>query len=111
MAYLVDTDVVMEHLADDPVAVQLLKDLGPSGVAISMVSYMETIQELLRSSDRVAAEAKFQTFLTKVPIIPFSHEIARRCAALREELRLCRASACGLVHSISLRQRPRSNSA
>jgi tRNA(fMet)-specific endonuclease VapC len=88
MAYLIDTDVVIEHLADDPAAVQLLKDLSPSGVAISMVTYMETVQGLLRSSDPATAEAKFQAFLTNVPIAPFSQEVARRCAALREDLRV-----------------------
>jgi predicted nucleic acid-binding protein len=88
MAYLFDTDNVIEHLADEPSAVRLLKDLSPSGVAISMVSFRETVQGLLRSSDRATVEAKFQSFLTDVPIAPFSQEVARRCAALREELRV-----------------------
>jgi predicted nucleic acid-binding protein len=35
----------------------------------------------------VAAEAKLAAFLAKVPILPFSPEVARRCARLRLDLK------------------------
>ena len=38
MPYLLDTDVVIDRLNQDPATVQLLAALAPSGVAISIVT-------------------------------------------------------------------------
>jgi len=38
MADLIDTDVLADHLTGDPVAVRLLQQLAPSGLAIAMVT-------------------------------------------------------------------------
>jgi predicted nucleic acid-binding protein len=87
MAFLIDTDVLSDHLADDPAAVQLLQQLALSGIAIAMVTYMEAFQGALQSPDPTSAEAKLSTFLEKVPVLPFSYEVARRCARMRLELK------------------------
>lgn len=87
MTYLIDSDIVIDHLADEPAAVNLLRHLAQAGIAISVVTYMEVYQGILRSSDPVVAHAKFHAFLTGVEIIPFFPETARRCADVREGLR------------------------
>jgi predicted nucleic acid-binding protein len=51
MAFLIDTDVLSDHLADEPAAVQLLQQLALSGIAIAMVTYMESFQGALQSPD------------------------------------------------------------
>ncbi len=41
MPYLVDTDLVIDHLATITEANQLLDTLAPEGKAISIITYME----------------------------------------------------------------------
>ena len=86
MGYLLDSDVVIDHLAGDPEARQLIDRLAPEGVAISAITYMEVYQGILRSPDPARAEAGLAAFLAGVPVVPFSLDAARRCAALREHL-------------------------
>jgi predicted nucleic acid-binding protein len=87
MPYLIDTDVLSDHLADDPATVQLLQQPVPDGISISMITYMEAYQGVLQSPDPAAAQAKFAAFIAQVPVVPFSHEVARRCAELRLTLK------------------------
>lgn len=86
MAYLIDSDVVIDHLHDDPAARRLLDRLAPDGLTISMITYLEVYQGTLVSPDPAQAQAKLDAFLAAVPIVPFSAEVARRCARLRTEL-------------------------
>ncbi len=87
MPYLIDSDWVIDHLDNVPEAVELLDLLASEGIAVSIITYMEVIQGRLRSPDPERAEAKFAEFLRGVPVLPFSLDVARRCAALRETLR------------------------
>jgi tRNA(fMet)-specific endonuclease VapC len=87
MPYLIDSDIVIDHLANVPEATQLLEGLAPAGIAISIITYMETYQGVSRSPDLQAAQEKFQAFLATVPVLPFSLPVAERCAMLRERLR------------------------
>jgi predicted nucleic acid-binding protein len=86
MAYLIDSDVVIDRLADDPAARRLLDRLASDGLMISMITYMEVYQGTLLSLDPAQAHAKLDAFVAEVPIIPFSAEVARRCARLRGDL-------------------------
>lgn len=86
MAYLVDSDFVIDHLANVPEVSQLLESLAEEGIAISVITYMEAYQGTLRSP-LAEAEALFGAFAEVVPIIPFSLAVARRCADLRETRR------------------------
>jgi tRNA(fMet)-specific endonuclease VapC len=86
MAYLIDSDVVIDQLAGDPAARQLLERLASDGLKISMITYMEVYQGTLVSPGPAQAQAKLDAFLAEVPIVPFSDEVARRCARLRSEL-------------------------
>jgi predicted nucleic acid-binding protein len=86
MAYLIDSDVVIDHLGDDPAARRLSDRLAPDGQSISMITYLEVFQGTLISPDPDQAQAKLDTFLAAVPIVPFSAEVARRCARLRTVL-------------------------
>jgi tRNA(fMet)-specific endonuclease VapC len=86
MAYLIDSDLVIDHLADDPAARRLLDRLAPDGLTISMITYLEVYQGILVSPDPDQAQARLDAFLAAVPIVPFSTPVARRCARLRVEL-------------------------
>jgi predicted nucleic acid-binding protein len=88
MAYLIDTDIVIDHLEQLPDVTALLERLLAQGVAISIITYMEAYQGVLRSPAHADAELRFAALLDVVPILPFSPAAARRCAALREQLRI-----------------------
>jgi tRNA(fMet)-specific endonuclease VapC len=88
MAYLIDSDWVIDHLANVPEATELLEGLAEEGIAISVVTYMEVFQGLLRSpSVQEEAEPRFGAFVEGVPVVPLSLAVARRCARIRQTLR------------------------
>jgi predicted nucleic acid-binding protein len=70
MPYLVDTDLLIDHLAHIPQANQLLNRLSPEGIAISIITYMEAYQGIVRSPNIKQARAKIQTFRRSVPSFP-----------------------------------------
>jgi predicted nucleic acid-binding protein len=86
MGYLVDTDVVIDHLGDDPATVQLLDQLSASRLHISIITYLETYQGLLRSPDIAIAQTRFADLLDGIAVLPLDEDVARRCAQLREDL-------------------------
>jgi tRNA(fMet)-specific endonuclease VapC len=87
MSYLIDSDWVIDQLAADPAAVQLLGQLAPTGIAISVVSLMEVLEGVLRSADPRQQRTDLKTFLTTVPVLPFTEAVAERCAQVRDSLR------------------------
>ncbi len=87
MPYLVDSNIVVDHLLDVPTASALLEQLALEGIAISIVTYMEAFQGVEQSSDLEKAREKFKTFLAGVLILPFSFAVAERCARLRKTLK------------------------
>lgn len=103
MAYLLDSDVVIDQLGADPATQRLLDRLADHGLLISMVTYMEVYQGTLVNPDPRAAQAQLDEFLSGVPIVPFSQAVARRCARLRTQLqhdrRRVRARALDLLNA------------
>jgi predicted nucleic acid-binding protein len=87
MPYLIDSHVVIDHLADVPEASDLLTRLAADGIAISIITYMEAFQGVARSSHPEEAQAKFQILAKSIPILTLSIAVAERCARLRETLR------------------------
>jgi predicted nucleic acid-binding protein len=87
MPHLIDTDWLIDYLDNDPQALALIDPLIPTGVAISVITYMEAYQGTLRKPDVPRAQAEVEAFLQHAPILPISLEVARRCAQLREDLR------------------------
>ncbi len=87
MAYLLDSDLVIDHLANDPGVVRVMSRLAPSGLAMSAVSYKEAYQGIGRGLDPRATEAALQALVEIAPILPFSVAEARRCARIRESRR------------------------
>ncbi len=87
MAYLLDSNLVIPYLADDPATVPLIERLAPEGIAISIITYLEVYQGTLRSADPERAQEQFERFLAVVPTLSLSPAVARRCARLREDLK------------------------
>jgi predicted nucleic acid-binding protein len=70
-----------------PEAVRLLESLAQDGIAISIITYMEVYQGVLRSPGSREAQTKLRAFVDAVPMLPLSAAVAERCALLRETLR------------------------
>ena len=87
MPYLIDTNWLIEYLADLPEAARLLERLAPDGIAISIINYMEVYEGIESASNRREVEDKFQAFAELAPVLPLSQAVARRCAQLRHALR------------------------
>jgi len=86
MPYLVDSDIVIDHLTNIPETTALLENFAADGIAISIITYMETYQGVLRSPQPDLANKQFTAFVNSLPVLPFSLSTARRCAQLRETL-------------------------
>lgn len=87
MPYLLDSDWFLDVLFAEPRGLALVDRLSPSGISISIVTYMEAYQSVLRAPDEGRAQGELERFLADIPVLPFSTAVARRCASLREQLR------------------------
>ncbi|MBI5287871.1 MAG: type II toxin-antitoxin system VapC family toxin [Chloroflexi bacterium] len=87
MPSLIDTDWTIDRLNGDGAAISLLNELANDGIAISIVTYMEAYQGVLRSERPDRAEHQFHALLDGIPVLPLSRGVARRCARLRHELK------------------------
>ncbi len=87
MPYLIDADWLIDYLGSNPRARTLIDPLIPAGVAVSIITYMEAYQGVLRKADVAQAAADLTAFLHNAPLVPFSLEVAQRCALLREDLK------------------------
>jgi predicted nucleic acid-binding protein len=87
MTYLLDSDIVIPVQAGDAATKHLVGSLMSTGVSMSMVTYMEVWQGVLESPNPAAARLALDVFIVDVPVLPFSAELARRCAELRSLLK------------------------
>lgn len=87
MRYLIDSDWVIDLLADVPAAVQRVSQLSADGVAVSIITYMEAFQGVEQHPDPEDARAIFDAFFDSLTVLPLSYAIARRCARLRRQLK------------------------
>jgi predicted nucleic acid-binding protein len=101
MAYLIDSDWTIDHLNDDPSAIQLLLNLATDDLYISIVTYMEAYQGTLRWSDD-SRTAKLRRFVEGVPILYFDEAVAERCARIREVVRGGRVRANRRAHDLMI---------
>ena len=87
MPSLLDADWLIDYLDDDPAAIALVDPLIPDGVAVSIITYTEAYQGTLRKDDPARAALELDAFLGHAPLLPYSVEVARRCARVREDLK------------------------
>ena len=87
MPYLLDSDWVIDLLGSEPAAITPIDRLSPIGIRMSVVSYMEAYPGTPREPDPVASELRLNALIESVPVVPFSPEVARRCARIGESLR------------------------
>ena len=87
MRYLVDSDVVIDFLADDQQTRNLLHSLSADGITVSIISYIDTYQGMIERAMQEEQRRQFDAFFASVPMLPVSQDVARRCAHLRSTLK------------------------
>lgn len=87
MTYLVDTDIVASWLKGRQEEISLLKRLGPSGLAISLITYGEIYDGIYYGRDPQEHEAVFGQFLQAVTVVPLTESIMQHFARIRGHLR------------------------
>ena len=88
MSHLVDTDWVADYLKARPDAVQVLRGLISTGVAISLITYGEIYEGISFGRDPKLEEAGFRRFLRFADVVPLNRGIMRQFATLRGTLRI-----------------------
>ncbi len=68
MPYLIDTDLVIDHLANVTEANQLLEHLAPEGIAISMITYMEAFALSATQTDNRVHHLTTHLFINVSPL-------------------------------------------
>jgi predicted nucleic acid-binding protein len=87
MTYLLDTDVVANWLKGRSHETTLLRQLGPSGLVISLITYGEIYDGIYYGRDPQGNEQIFSQFLRGVDVLPLTQVIMRRFAQIRGHLR------------------------
>ncbi|MHB8645383.1 MAG: type II toxin-antitoxin system VapC family toxin [Thermomicrobiales bacterium] len=88
MKYLVDTDWIIDALANVPDAITTLRMFARDGISISIVSYAELYDGAYGSEHPEAEIARIQQFLGSYPVIGLSDAIVDRFGQTRSRLRL-----------------------
>jgi len=87
MRYLIDSNWIIDNLLNVQEAADLLDTLSVDGFSVSIVTYMEVYEGTLRAQATEGLKATFTKFFTTAPILPLTPAVARRCGALRQQLR------------------------
>ena len=88
MTYLLDSDWLIDHLAGNLAAKDLVDSLLSDGISISVITLIEIYDGIERSSTRRQDERAFRIFLQGAEVISINRKVARRAARMRAELRL-----------------------
>ena len=87
MAFLLDSDVVIDYLGGDATTQMLFRSLTPTGIAIGAITYMEVFQGILEAPDPAAARRDLVASLEGIPVFVVDRPVAERCARIRLDLK------------------------
>jgi tRNA(fMet)-specific endonuclease VapC len=87
VSYLVDTDWIIDHLANIRATTEKLRELQPQGVALSVVTLAELYEGVYYSRDPEKNETILNKFLSKFPVMEVDKDICRCFGRERGKLR------------------------
>lgn len=87
VAYLVDTDWVIDHLNQVRATMDKLKELRPEGVGVSVITVAELYEGVLYSRDPARSQRLLDMFLHDFPLLGIDLEICRIFGQERGKLR------------------------
>ena len=77
VAYLIDTDWIIDHFNQVDRTTQKLKELRPAGIAMSVISLAELYEGVHYSRDPVRSQQVLDTFLREIPVLGVDEEICK----------------------------------
>lgn len=85
MDYLLDSDIIIDFLKKKQPGYSLLKNLSYEKIAISIISWIEILYGIKKSSDPKRRFAEFEDFLTtlEISIIPLDKKVAEAFAEVK----------------------------
>jgi tRNA(fMet)-specific endonuclease VapC len=86
-AYLVDTDLIIDHLNRRESARRILKELKSSGIAVSMISIAELFEGVYNSKDPVLSQNVLGAFLHQFEIVGIDEDTCKIFGHERGRLR------------------------
>lgn len=87
MKYLVDTDWIIDGLANKLDVLTALRTLARDGIAVRIVSFAELYEGAYGSQNPQQEIARIQQFLASYPVINLSDAITNRFGQVRTQLR------------------------
>lgn len=84
--YLIDTDWIIDCLHGQPTAIQALLDLGPQGLAVSLIPYGELYEGAYYSRNPHIAIEGVRTFLEGKELLPLTAAIMEQFGIVRGHL-------------------------
>lgn len=111
ISYLIDTDWIIDHFNRKEKITQKLRELRPTGIALSIISLAELYEGVLYSKDPAVSQKVLSTFLKEFPALEVDESICKIFGRERGKLRQKRkivsdfdlliASTC-LRHNLTL---------
>lgn len=87
IAYLIDTDWVIDHLNKIDKVTQKLKELRPAGIALSVISLAELYEGVYYSKDPATSQKVLNTLLGDFQVLGVDEEICKVFGKERGKLR------------------------
>jgi len=87
LRFLVDSDWVVDYLVGRLAAIDLIRELAPQGIGISLITYGEVFEGIYYGRDPQGTEAALLGFLEGARVVPLTEAIMRRFALIRGGLR------------------------
>jgi len=87
IAYLIDTDWVIDHLNKIDKVTQKLKELRPAGMALSVISLAELYEGVHYSKDPATSQKVLNTLLRDFQVLGVDEEICKVFGKERGKLR------------------------
>jgi tRNA(fMet)-specific endonuclease VapC len=87
LAYLIDTDWVIEHLHGRRLVSQRLRQLEREGLAVSVITLAELWEGVYYSRDAARGQAGLERFLSGIVVLGLGEAVCKRFGRLRGGLR------------------------
>jgi tRNA(fMet)-specific endonuclease VapC len=87
IAFLIDTDWVIDHLNNLSPATKRLRELEPQGLAVSIITVAELWEGVIFSRDRHRSERMLREFVENIRVIDIDEEVCQQFGQIRGTLR------------------------
>lgn len=87
MEFLVDSNIVIAVFNDEPRGLEVFRRIAQHPCSMSVITYMEIMEGILRFPPTPLTEQLFSEFLQDYDVLPVTQLVAHRCASIRTELR------------------------